>query len=156
MTEGIQMDGGVGRAVGLLGGETTLQAKVLNAADAHELLLKGLPVGSVLHLVSKAAFLEDDDALKRSTGISLAAIQRRKGKIDTQRLSTEQSSRCWRFARILGHAIGVFGSEDAASVWMNKPATGLENRKPVDLLETYPGMGLVTQYLTQIEYGVYT
>ena len=30
MTEGIQMDGGVGRAVGLLGGEATLQAKVLN------------------------------------------------------------------------------------------------------------------------------
>ena len=109
MTEGIQMDGGVGRAVGLLGGETTLHAKVLNAADAHELLLKGLPVGSVLHLVSKVAFLEDGDALKRSIGVSLAAIQRRKGKIDTQRLSTEQSSRCWRFARILGHAIGVFG-----------------------------------------------
>ncbi len=53
------MDGGVGRTVGLLGGETTLQAKVLNATDAHELLLKGLPVASVLHLVSKAACLED-------------------------------------------------------------------------------------------------
>lgn len=156
MTEGIQMNGGVGCAIGLLGGETSLQAKVLTTADAHELLLKGLPVGSVLHLVSKAAFLEDGDALKRSIGISLSTLQRRKTKIDPPRLSTEQSNRCWRFARFLGHAIRVFGSEDAASVWMNKPAIGLENRKPVELLATYPGMDLVERYLTQTEYGVYT
>lgn len=155
MTEGIQMDGGVGRAVGLLGGEAMLQAKVLNTADAHELLLKGLPVASVLHFVSKAAFLEDGDALKRSIGISLSTLLRRRAKTSPPRLSCEQSNRCWRFARILGHAIGVFGSEDAASVWMNKPATGLENRKPADLLVTYPGTELVEQYLTQIEYGVY-
>lgn len=155
MTEGIQMDGCVGRAVGLLGGETTLQAKVLNAADAHELLLKGLPVGSVLHLVSKAAFLEDGDALKRSIGISLSTLLRRRAKTSPPRLSCEQSNRCWRFARILGHAIVVCGSADAASAWMNTPAIGLEHRKPVDLLATYPGMELVEQYLTQIEYGVY-
>lgn len=155
MTEGIQMDGGVGRAVGLLGGEATLQAKVLNTADAHELLLKGLPVGSVLHLVSKAAFLEDGDALKRSIGISLSTLLRRRAKTSPPRLSCEQSNRCWRFARILGHAIVVCGSADAASAWMNTPAIGLEHRKPVDLLATYPGMELVEQYLTQIEYGVY-
>ena len=118
MTEGIQMDGGVGRAVGLLGGEATLQAKVLNTADAHELLLKGLPVASVLHLVSKAPCLEDGDALKRSIGVSLAALRRRKGKISPPRLSCEQSNRCWRFARILGHAIGIFGSEELAAAWM--------------------------------------
>ena len=156
MTECIQMDGGVGCAISLLGGETTLQAKVLNTADAHELLLKGLPVASVLHLVSKAACLEDGDALKRSIGVSLAALRRRKGKISPPRLSTEQSNRCWRFASILGHAIGVFGSADAASVWMNKPALRLEHRKPIDLLVTYIGTELVEQYLTQIEYGVYT
>jgi putative toxin-antitoxin system antitoxin component (TIGR02293 family) len=38
---------------------------------------------------------------------------------------------------------------------MNRPAIGLEHRKPVDLLVTYPGAELVEQYLTQIEYGVY-
>lgn len=156
MTEGIQMDGGVGRAVGLLGGEAMLQAKVLNTADAHELLLKGLPVASVLHFVSKAAFLEDGDALKRSIGVSLAALRRRKGKISPPRLGAEQSNWCWRFAKIFAHAIGVFGSEGAAAAWMNRPAIGLEHRKPVDLLVTNPGTELVEQYLTRIEFGVYT
>lgn len=155
MTEGIQMDGDVERVIDLLGGNATLQAKVLNTADAHELLLKGLPVASALHLVSKAACLEDGDALKRSIGVSLAALRRRKGKISPPRLSTEQSNRCWRFASILDHAIGIFGSEELAAAWMNRPAIGLEHRKPVDLLVTYPGAELVEQYLTQIEYGVY-
>lgn len=156
MTECIQMDGGVGCAISLLGGETTLQAKVLNTADAHELLLKGLPVASVLHLVSKAPCLEDGDALKRSIGVSLAALRRRKGKIPPPRLSCEQSNRCWRFARILGHAIGIFGSEELAAAWMTRPAIGLEHRRPADLLVTYPGTELVEQYLTRIEFGVYT
>lgn len=156
MTEGIQVDGGVGCAISLLGGETTLQAKVVNAADAHELLLNGLPVGSVLHLVSKAAFLKERDALNRAIGMSLATLQRRKAKNAPPRLSVDQSSRCWRVAKVFAHAIGVIGSEEAAGAWMTKPAIGLENRKPVDLLATYPGMDLVEQYLTRIEHGVYT
>jgi putative toxin-antitoxin system antitoxin component (TIGR02293 family) len=156
MTEDVQMDRGVGRTIGLLGGETTLQAKVLNSADAHELLLKGLPVSSVLHLVSTAAFLKDGNALKRAIGVSLAALQRRKAKIAPPRLSVDQGSRCWRVAKVFVHAIDVIGSEEAAGAWMTKPAMGLKNRKPVDLLATYPGMELVEQYLTQIECGVYT
>ncbi len=147
--------GDIGRTVSLLGGETVVQAKVCNALDAHELLLKGMPVGALEHLVSKAEVLKERDALNRTIGMSLATLQRRKAKIAPPRLSVDQSSRCWRVAKVFAHAIDVIGSEEAAGAWMTKPAMGLENRKPVDLLVTYPGMDLVEQYLTQIGYGVY-
>ena len=43
-----------------------------------------------------------------------------------------------------------------AERWLAQPALGLDRRKPIDLLKTHPGARLVAQYLTRIEYGVYT
>ena len=70
-------------------------------------------------------------------------------------LSTEQSNRIWKFAEIVGHATEVFGSLDAAEVWLTSPALGLDQRKPIDMLATAVGIEAVERYLTQIEYGVY-
>ena len=35
------------------------------------------------------------------------------------------------------------------------PGDRLDHRKPIDLLRTYPGTRLVSDYLTRIEHGVY-
>lgn len=149
------IDGDIGRAVGLLGGEKTLRVKVRNAMDAHEVLLRGLPADALLHLVASVNFLEEGDALKKAVGLTLRTLQRHKAKTAPQLLSVEQGNRAWRFAEIFGHAIEVMGSEDAAEAWMNRPAIGLENRKPVDLLATSAGVEAVEEYLTRMEYGVY-
>ncbi len=151
----VQIEGDVGRAVGLLGGEKTIRAKVRNTMDAHEVLLKGLPADALLHLVASVNFLEQGDALKKAIGLTLRTLQRHKAKSAPQFLSVEQGNRTWRFAEIFGHAIEVMGSEDAAEAWMNKPAIGLSNRKPVDLLATSAGVEAVEEYLTRMEYGVY-
>ena len=149
------IDGDIGRAVGLLGGEKTLRVHVRNAMDAHEVLLRGLPADALLHLVASVNFLEEGDALKKAVGLTLRTLQRHKAKTAPQLLSVEQGNRTWRFAEIFGHAIEVMGSEDAAEAWMNRPAIGLENRKPVDLLATSAGVEAVEEYLTRMEYGVY-
>jgi putative toxin-antitoxin system antitoxin component (TIGR02293 family) len=56
---------------------------------------------------------------------------------------------------VFAKAVEVMGSEGAAEAWMNEPAIGLDNRKPVDLLCTPDGVAAIKKYLTQIEYGVY-
>ncbi|WP_116134074.1 antitoxin Xre/MbcA/ParS toxin-binding domain-containing protein [Tropicimonas sp. IMCC34043] len=150
-----QVESDVSRAYDLLGGEQTIRPPIRNALDAHDLLVKGLPSASLLHLVNAVAFLERDDALMKAIGISVRTLQRRKTDKKATLLTGEQSNRTWRFAEILGHAIEVMGSKAEAEAWMNRPAIGLENRKPVDLLATSAGAEAVDEYLTRIEYGVY-
>lgn len=153
--EAIQFESHVGRAVGLLGGEKAIRARVRNAMDAHEVLLRGLPTDALLHLISEVTFLEHGDALKKAIGLSLRTLQRHKARSAPQFLSVEQGNRTWRFAEIFAHTADVMGSEEAAEAWMNTPAIGLSNRKPVDLLATSAGVEAVEEYLTRMEYGVY-
>ena len=61
----------------------------------------------------------------------------------------------WKFAEILAKAIKVFGTQEAAEKWLERPAFGLERRRPIDLLATPAGAEMVKTYLGQIEYGVY-
>jgi putative toxin-antitoxin system antitoxin component (TIGR02293 family) len=70
-------------------------------------------------------------------------------------LNKEQSGRTWKFAEILALATAVFGSQEEAEQWLERPATGLNQRRPIDLLETPAGVELVESFLRRIEYGVY-
>jgi len=49
----------------------------------------------------------------------------------------------------------VFGSREAAELWLYRPATGLNRQRPIDLLATPAGVGLVEEFLGRLEYGVY-
>jgi putative toxin-antitoxin system antitoxin component (TIGR02293 family) len=50
----------------------------------------------------------------------------------------------------------VFGSHAAAEHWLATPAIGLDQRRPVDLLQSAEGTDLVTALLTRIDHCVYT
>ncbi|TIY10108.1 MAG: DUF2384 domain-containing protein, partial [Mesorhizobium sp.] len=39
--------------------------------------------------------------------------------------------------------------------WLERPAIGLDQRRPIDLLATPAGVELVEDYLERLEYGVY-
>jgi putative toxin-antitoxin system antitoxin component (TIGR02293 family) len=60
------------------------------------------------------------------------------------------------FAETLTRATTLFGSRAAAGQWLEQPAIGLEQRRPIDLMATPAGLELVEDYLGRIEYGVYT
>ena len=49
----------------------------------------------------------------------------------------------------------MFGSQDEAEQWLDRPAMGLDRRRPINLLATPAGVELVEQHLTRLEYGVY-
>lgn len=155
MTESVQFESDVARTFDLLGGEKTVRFPIRNALDAHDVLVKGLPAASLLHLVREVDLLDHEDVLMKAIGVSLRTLQRRKADDKSRLLSVEQGNRTWRFAEILGHAIEVLGTREEAELWMNRPAIGLSNRKPVDLLATSAGVEAVEEYLTRLEYGVY-
>ena len=137
----------------LLGGPRILSRRITSTLDAHELLLDGLPGSALTHFVSHLLFIQTD-SLEKAFGMSLRTFQRRKGAPDKP-LSQEQSGRTWKFAEILAKATDVFGSQEEAEQWPERPAIGLNQRSPIDLLATPAGIELVEQYLTRLAYGVY-
>lgn len=137
----------------LLGGPRILSRRITSTLDAHELLLDGLPGSALTHFVSHLLFIKTD-SLEKAFGMSLRTFQRRKDAPDKP-LSQEQSGRTWKFAEILAKATDVFGSQEEAEQWLERPAIGLDQRRPIDLLATPAGIELVEQYLTRLAYGVY-
>jgi putative toxin-antitoxin system antitoxin component (TIGR02293 family) len=87
--------------------------------------------------------------------MSLRTIQRRK-EAPSKRLNQEQSGRTWKFAEILAKATAVLGSQEEAEQWLQRPAMGLDQRRPLDLLATPAGVEIVQDFLGRLEYGVYT
>ena len=146
----------VARTFALLGGPENVHTQVITGLQAHDLISIGLPPASLMHLTKEVAFLANPEFLEKAVGISLRTLQRRKKDADDAVLSVEQSNRTWKFAEILGRATDVFGSQAEAEAWMLRPAIGLDQRKPIDLLATSLGVEAIETYLTRIEYGVYT
>ena len=61
-----------------------------------------------------------------------------------------------RTDEILTMATEVLGSREAAGRWLMEPATGLDQRRPLDLLSTSAGVDIVRTFLERLRYGVYT
>ena len=148
-------DAALRRVAALLGGDQVLRRPIATALDAHELLLAGLPSRAVLHLVDNLVVLPRDASLQRAVGMSLRTFQRRAAG-RTRPLNPEQSGRAWKFAEILAKATTLLGTQEEAEQWLDRPALGLEGRRPLDLLATPAGVELVEQLLERLEYGVYT
>ena len=143
------------RVADLLGGTRILRHTVRSQLDAHDVLLHGLPGKALQHLIGRLLVLHKTASLEKAVGMSLRTFQRRKGA-PAKRLSQEQSGRAWKFAEVLAKATSVFGSQSEAEQWLERPAVGLEQRRPIDLLATQPGVEIVETFLRRLEYGVYT
>lgn len=139
----------------LLGGPRILSRRITSSLDAHELLMDGLPGSALNHLVHSLLVLHKTDSLEKAVGMSLRTFQRRKDA-PAKPLSQEQSGRAWKFAEILAKATDVFGSQEEAEQWLERPAIGLDQHRPIDLLATPAGIELVEQYLGRLAYGVYS
>lgn len=140
--------------VDILGGARVLKCKLRSPFDAHELLLRGIPGAALTYLVDRLVLLHDPVSLEKAIGISVRTFQRRKAN-PTKLLNQEQSGRTWKFAEILARATAIFGSRTEAEHWLERPAIGLDQRRPIDLLATTAGVEIVENHLERIEYGVY-
>lgn len=140
------------RTLKRLMGNRATQAR--SAFEIHAMIERGLPSQDVIHFVESVNLLHDKKVVVQVIGMSERTLYRRVKKPEP--LTAEQSSRTWRFAEILTKAEDVFGDPDEAQRWMNTPAMGLEGHKPIDLITTQVGYELVDDFLTRMDYGVYT
>lgn len=143
------------RVTQLLGGSKALGVRLKTRMDAHEVILRGLPALTLVNLVDCFHVLTWTPTVAKALGMSERTFQRRR-EASAARLSQEQSGRTWQFAEILAKATEVFGSQREAERWLERPAIGLDRRRPIELLATPAGVELVEDHLTRLEYGVYS
>lgn len=84
-------------------------------------------------------------------GLSRAAIEKRK---TAGRLTPDESGKVVCFARLLGHAVHLFGGLDEARRWLKAPQSGLHGAVPLDYAKTDLGAREVENLLTQLAYGL--
>lgn len=141
------------RAAALVGGARVLRHGAATAFDVHAALSEGLPGEAVTQLMRHVPGIIGDD-LEAAIGMSLRTMQRLK-RAPRQRLTRAQSGQVWNFARIVAKATAVLGSREAAEQWLERPAIGLDGRRPIELLASTAGVGLVEEFLERLEHGVY-
>jgi putative toxin-antitoxin system antitoxin component (TIGR02293 family) len=142
------------KTANLLGGSRVLRRELRHPLEVHEVLSRGLPGQALVYVVSHTAVLNSQVLFERALGVSRRTSQRLK-LTPNKPLSKEQSGRLWKFAEILAKATEVFGSQKEAERWLEQPAIGLEQRRPIDLLATPAGVKLIEDFLGRLEYGVY-
>ena len=91
------------------------------------------------------------EELSARLGLSRAAIEKRKA---TGRLTPDESGKVVCYARLLGHAVHLFGGLDEARSWLKAPQRGLHGAVPLDYAKTDLGAREVENLLTQMAYGI--
>jgi putative toxin-antitoxin system antitoxin component (TIGR02293 family) len=124
---------------------------VNNTLDLMPVIRKGLP-SSALKAVSKRLEMTPQ-ATGESLGIAKRTLARRLK--DREVLSTEESERVVRLARILAYAFEVFGNPEKARRWLQKPNRALAGEIPLHMLDTDIGANAVYEELGRIDYGVF-
>jgi putative toxin-antitoxin system antitoxin component (TIGR02293 family) len=84
-------------------------------------------------------------------GLSRATIVKRKA---TGRFTPDESGKVVCFARLLGHAVHLFGSLEEARQWLKAPQRGLHGAVPLDYAKTELGVREVENLLAQLDYGI--
>jgi putative toxin-antitoxin system antitoxin component (TIGR02293 family) len=90
--------------------------------------------------------------LARALGIPERTLARRKRE---GVLSSEESSKLLRLARVLGRANEVFEDPGAALNWLRSANSALSGATPLSLLDTDIGAETVLDTLGRIEHGVF-
>lgn len=93
------------------------------------------------------------DRLAAQLGLARATLHRRKA---SGRLTSDESEKVIRFARLLGQAVQLFGKVEDARRWLKAPQRGLGGAVPLDYAQTETGAREVENLLGRIDYGVYS
>lgn len=113
-----------------------------------ERLREGLPLAE-FHALRDLLVLPEEE-LGRLLGISPATLGRRK---KSKHLSTNESERIVRFARLFGQAFELFESEESAREWLKTPNPGTAGETPLSYADTEFGAREVENLIGRIAYG---
>jgi putative toxin-antitoxin system antitoxin component (TIGR02293 family) len=128
---------------------TAFEVAEMPTTRAVKVIRAGLParafvgVAQVLHLTV--------DELAGKLGVSARTIRDQQKKL--ARLSSENTGKLVRIARIQHQARKIFSTNEAVSSWLSSPAPALEGALPIDLVDTDLGAREVEAVLNGIAYG---
>ena len=123
--------------------------------DVHTAILKGVAFGSLLFFLEHNIGTVDEEDVAKVLGVSTRTL-RRQAQTPDKAMPTDLASKTWQLAETLAKASEVFGGKEAAQRWLSAPAVALNGSRPIDLLQTLQGAGVVSDYLDRLEHGVYS
>lgn len=136
------------KTAAIVGGPAVVGVEVRSGLDLARAVRRGLSVRAAEHVLETgrlSAAEMDRVVLPRKT----LANRRKAGT-----LTSEQSDRLIRAARILAWADDTFGGPDKASLWLRRPTSALGGERPLDLLDTDEGAREVETLLGRIDHGL--
>ena len=68
-------------------------------------------------------------------------------------MTVEESDRAVRVARVIALAERTFANQDKAHRWLHKNLVALDDRRPIDMIQTTAGTRLVEDMLAKIAWG---
>lgn len=136
----------------VLGGRKVLGKVIRKPADLAQLIRDGLPAHSVTALAQTLQI--GAGALSRKLGIPQRTMTRRLSQGSL--LTSAESDRTVRMARVYAHAVEMIGDPEKAIDWLQTPNRALGGARPLDQLDTDVGSRIVDDILGRIAYGVYS
>jgi len=136
----------------LLGGELILGRPMSKGGALAELIREGLPVKALFSLAERLDLRQAE--ISEKIGIPQRTLTRR--LTQHSRLTPAESDRTVRLAQVYAMATETLGNGDKAAQWLKTPNRALRGGRPLDQLDTDPGVREVEDVLGRISYGVYS
>lgn len=136
--------------VSLLGGKHVLPHPPKTSLEWVGVIRKGIP-SSALEAMAKSVDITQTE-LASVLGIPDRTLARRKKE---GALSSDETAKLIRLARVVERAEQVFGDLDAGLDWLKTPNAAMARARPISLLDTDIGAEGVMDTLGRIEHGVF-
>lgn len=136
----------------VLGGSKIFKRAVKDSDDLASSIRAGFPA-TTINILADRLTMPRLDVAKR-LGIPQRTLTRRLSQ--HARLTTDESDRAARMARIIALAVEVLESNEKASSWLRTPNRALRGKPPIDEIGTDPGYRSVEDVLYAIAYGMYS
>jgi putative toxin-antitoxin system antitoxin component (TIGR02293 family) len=136
----------------VLGGEVVLGKPMGKGGALAELVREGLPVKALFLLAERLDLRQAE--ISEKIGIPQRTLTRR--ITQHARLTAAESDRAVRLAQVYSTAAETLGDGDKAAAWLKTPNRALRGGRPLDQLDTDPGVREVEDVLGRIAYGVYS
>jgi putative toxin-antitoxin system antitoxin component (TIGR02293 family) len=135
----------------ILGGDKSLKKTIGGDFDLIALTRGGIKKST---LKSLAAYLGISmDTMSRLLHTSHRNIQR---KDEEEMLDTLKTEKVLELAAFAQRGMDVIGSKEGFIEWLHTPLLSLQNKTPLDFLDTSFGIHMVTKILGRLEQGVYS
>jgi len=136
----------------VLGGDIVLGRPMSKGGALADVIREGLPVKSLFLLAERLNLRQAE--ISEKIGIPRRTLTRRLAQ--HSRLTAAESDRAVRLAQVFSNAIDTLGDEEKAAAWLKTPNGALRGGRPLDQLDTDPGVREVESVLGRIAYGVYS